>query len=277
MAGRYPVSLLCRLATVSKSGYYKWTKRQGHPTEKELNDEATKAKILECYTKVKGIYGYRRIKVSLQKQFGILANHKRVYRLMKQLGIQSRIRKKRRYFGKRESSVVSGNILNREFRADRPNEKWVTDVTYLRVQGQNHYLSVILDLYNNEVISYKLSQRNDLPLVLQTIRAAIKRKKAKGVLLHSDQGHQYTSRQYHKLLRDSNITASMSRKGNCLDNACVESFFGHFKSECFYSETFKTKADLERAVHKYIRFYNHKRFQGRLKNHSPVEYRTMVA
>ena len=277
MAGRYPVSLLCRLATVSKSGFYKWARRQDHPTDKDLHDEATKAKILDCYRKVKGIYGYRRIKVSLQKQFGLVANHKRVYRLMKQLGIQSRIRKKRKYFGKRESSVVSGNVLNRDFRATRPNEKWVTDVTYLPVQGQNHYLSVILDLHNNEVISYKISQQNDLPLVLQTVQAAIKRRNPKGVILHSDQGHQYTSRQYHKLLGDSNITASMSRKGNCLDNACAESFFGHLKSECFYTETFKNKSDLERAVRRYIHFYNHKRFQRRLKNHSPVEYRTMVA
>lgn len=197
---------------------------------------------------------------------------------MKQLGIQSRIRKKRKYIGRLGAFVVQGNVLNREFRASRPNEKWATDVTYLTyltVQDQSHDLSVILDLYNNEVISFKLSQRNDLPLILQTVQRAIKRRKPKGVILHSDQGYPYSSRQYHKLLNDSRITASMSRKGNCLDNACVGSFFGHFKSECFYKEKFKTISDLERAVRRYIHFYNHKRFQGRLKNHSPVEYRTI--
>ena len=277
MAGRFAISLLCRIATVSKSGYYKWLKRQASPSAKMLSDKAMEAKILECYRKVKGIYGYRRIKVCLEKKYGITVNHKRVYRLMRQIGIQSCIRKKRKYFGRRESTVVSSNVLNREFKAANPNEKWVTDVTYLLVQGHRLYLSVLLDLYNNEVISYRISHRNDLPLVLETVQAAVNRRKANGVVLHSDQGHQYTSRQYHKLLQDSGMIASMSRKGNCLDNACAESFFSHFKSECLYLETFRSKTDLENAIRRYINFYNHQRFQKRLKNHSPVKYRTMVA
>jgi putative transposase len=277
MAGQYAVSLLCRIAKVSKSGYYKWLYRQANPSAKQMEDEATKTKILASYHKVKGIYGYRRIKISLQKEHGVTVNHKRVYRLMQVLGIQSRIRKKRKYFGRPESTVVSENHLNRNFTATKPNEKWVTDITFLSVQGQWLYLSVLLDLFNNEVVSYRISERNDLSLVLETVKAAVKKRKAKGVLLHSDQGHQYTSRQYHKLLSDSKITVSMSRRGNCLDNACVESFFGHLKSECIYLESFKSKEDLETAVRRYVHFYNHKRFQSRLKNHSPVRYRTMAA
>ncbi|PWJ98175.1 IS3 family transposase, partial [Tumebacillus permanentifrigoris] len=275
LAGQYAVSLLCRIAKVSKSGYYKWLHRQANPSAKKLDDEATQAKILECYRKVRGIYGYRRIKISLQQEYGITVNHKRVYRLMQVLGIQSRIRRKRKYFGRREATVVSPNLLNRNFKATKPNEKWVTDITFLSVQGQWLYLSVLLDLYNNEVISYRISERNDLPLVLETVKAAIKKRKPKGVHLHSDQGHQYTSRQYHKLLSTSGITASMSRKGNCLDNACAESFFSHLKSECIYLDKFKSKTELEVAVKRYVKFYNHKRFQSRLKNHSPVRYRTM--
>jgi putative transposase len=277
LSERYPILLLCSLAGVSRSGYYKWVARQQDLSRKMVENEDLKAKILECHQEVNKIYGYLRVKVWLRQKYGIHVNHKRVYRLMRELGIQACIRKKRKHFGRKEKVVISENKLNREFTASRPNEKWVTDITYVIFNGRRLYLSVIYDLFNNEVVAYKMSKRNDLKLVIDTVKAAIKKGDVSGVLLHSDQGFQYTSRQYNQLLQQYNITASMSRKGNCLDNACIESFFSHLKSECLYLHNFETDEEVQNAIHSYIRFYNNKRFQSRLNNLSPVQYRAQAA
>ncbi|WP_094777190.1 IS3 family transposase [Domibacillus aminovorans] len=183
------------------------------------------------------------------------------------------MRKKRTFYGKKEACVVSGNHLNREFHATRPNEKWVTDVTYLPFNQKRLYLSVIYDLYNNEVVSYKLSRYNDFQLVRDTLKAAVQKRKVKGTLLHSDQGVTYTSRAYHHLLAKHQMRASMSRKGNCLDNACIESFFCHLKAECFHLLTFSQVSEVEQAIDEYIQFYNKARYQKKLKNLSPIQFR----
>lgn len=278
MAGGYgSIQQLCEIAGVSRSGYYKWVKRQGQPSQKQLEDERLKKKIKECHEELKGIYGYRRVKVWLKRTYKLNINHKRVQRLMREMGICAVIRKKRPYYGKKEPYVISDNHLNREFHASKPNEKWVTDITYLIFNGQKLYLSAIKDLYNNEIVAYHISSRNDIKLVLDTLKKAIKKRNVNGLLLHSDQGFQYTSRQYNNLLKRYNIKASMSRKGNCLDNACMENFFSHFKAECFNLYSFRTAEEVKDAVHKYIRFYNHQRFQKKLNNLSPYEYRTQAA
>ncbi|OEF95966.1 integrase, partial [Vulcanibacillus modesticaldus] len=230
-------------------------------------DEKLKNKILECHQKVKGIYGYRRIKGWLKRRYNLKVNHKRVQRLMKEMGICAVIRKKRPYYGKKEPYVISNNNLNRDFHATKPNEKWVTDITYLIFNKKRLYLSAIKDLYNNEIVAYHVSSRNDLQLVIDTVKKAIKKRKKRnvnGVFLHSDQGFQYTSRQYNQLLKRYNIKASMSRKGNCLDNASMENFFSHFKAECFHLYSFRTTEEVKNAVKRYIRFYNHHRFQEKL-------------
>jgi transposase InsO family protein len=275
--GNCSIQLLCKIAEVSKSGYYKWLKRQESPTEKQLDDEKIKKKIMVCHEKLKGIYGYRRVQTWLEKTYGLHINHKRVQRLMNELGIQAVIRKKKPYYGKKEAYVVSENHLNRDFVASKPNEKWVTDITYLIFNGQKLFLSAIKDLYNNEIVAYQISRRNDLKLVIDTLKKAKKKRNVKGILLHSDQGFQYTSRQYNNLLKKYQMKASMSRKGNCWDNACMENFFSHFKSECFYLYSFKTAEEVRDAVKKYIRFYNHQRFQKKLNNLSPYQYRIQAA
>jgi len=278
MAGVYgSVQPLCEIAGVSRSGYYKWGKRQKHPSQKQLEDEQLKIKIEECHKKRKGIYGYRRVKVWLKRKYKLNINHKRVQRLMREMGICAVIRKKRPYYGKKEPYVISDNHLNREFHASKPNEKWVTDSTYLIFNGQKLYLSAIKDLYNNEIVAYHIRPRNDIQLVLDILKKAIKKRNVNGLLLHSDQGFQYTSRQYNNLLKRYNIKASMSRKGNCLDNACMENFFSHFKAECFHLYSFRTAEEVKDAVHQYIRFYNHQRFQKKLNNLSPYEYGTQAA
>ncbi|MED4718804.1 IS3 family transposase [Bacillus badius] len=274
--GDFSVQLLCRIAGVSKSGYYKWMKRQLSPSQKQIENEAIKEKILECHEKFKGIYGYRRILVWLRLTYNLSINHKRVQRLMSELGIQAVIRKKRPYYGKKEAYVVSDNHLNRDFQASKPNEKWVTDITYLIFNGQKLYLSAIKDLYNNEIVAYQISNRNDLKLVIDTLRKAKIKRNVKGILLHSDQGYQYTSRLYSQILKKYQMKPSMSRRGNCWDNACMESFFSHFKSECFNLYFFRSAAEVKFAVQQYIRFYNHQRFQKKLNNLSPYKYRTQA-
>ncbi|USK31100.1 IS3 family transposase [Bacillus sp. CMF21] len=277
---QFSIITLCKIAGVSKSGYYKWFKRQNNPSKKELEDQSIVTKIIKCQQDpdINWSYGYPRIKTWLKKTYGLRVNHKRIYRLMKRYGIQAKIRKKKwRHFGRKEKCVVSDNYLNREFSATRPNEKWVTDITCLKFNGKKIYLSTILDLYNNEVVSYKISERNDLKLVTDTLKSAIKKRDVKGLLLHSDQGFQYTSIRYNQLLKRSNINVSMSRKGNCFDNACIESFFSHFKTEYFYRSRFKTSKEVTTTVRKYIKFYNNKRFQKKLNNLSPTEFRATAA
>lgn len=274
---KHSISILCRVGKVSRSGYYKWLKRENTLSKKQLSDLDLQKKIMECHKKVKGIYGYYRITVWLKRTYGIVVNHKRVYRLMKLMGIQAKIRKKKPYFGKREASVISSNILNREFKSNEPNKKWATDITYLLFNNQRLYLSVIIDLFNREVVSYQISDHCSVKLVLDTVKVASKNRSVNGILLHSDQGHQYTSRSYNALLRSKNIQPSMSRKGNCLDNACIENFFGHLKSELMYLNNFKTKNEVIKAVNEYMYFYNNERFQAKLNNRSPIEYRTTVS
>lgn len=274
----YAVSLLCKILNVSRSGYYKWLHRQAHPSFKSQEDQRLKKLILHCHKQYKGIYGYYRVQMWLKRTYNLVVNHKRVYRLMTELNIQAIIRRKRRYFGGRETKkTVSTNLLNRNFTAKRPNEKWVTNITYLQFGQQSLFLSVIYDLFNREVIAYHLSDRNDLQLVRKTIEKAVQCHKAEGVVLHSDQGIQYTSHQYHRLLQKLKIIPSMSRKGNCLDNACVENFFSHLKAEFMYIHHFQEKEEVKTAVDHYITFYNEERYQRKLGNLSPKEYREMIA
>jgi putative transposase len=278
LTSQYTVSLLCKILGVSRSGYYKWLRRQAHLGCKAIEDQQLKQLIVQCHQQYKGIYGYYRIVMWLKRKHALVVNHKRVYRLMKELNIQAKIRRKRRYFGGREvEKTVSTNVLNRDFNATRPNEKWVTDITYLQFGQQTLYLSVIYDLFNNEVIAYHISERNDLKLVRVTVEKAVKNQKTEGIVLHSDQGIQYTSRQYHELLQKYKMIPSMSRKGNCLDNACVENFFSHLKTELMYLHRFREKEEVKAAVDHYITFYNEERYQRKLGNLTPKEYKEKIA
>lgn len=220
-------------------------------------------------------FGYLRMTTALRRE-GFQVNHKRVYRLMKNLGIRSVIRKKRRFFGK-AVSVVHPNRLDRQFKADTPLSKLVTDITYIRVGERFVYLSVIQDLFNNEIVSWHLSERNDLALVTKTIDLLVQRADLSGALLHSDQGFQYTSKPFNNKLTRLGIVGSHSKRGNCFDNACIESFFSHLKAEKIYLTNPQTIVELEQDVSDYVSFYNHERFQKKLNDRSPVEYRHAVA
>jgi putative transposase len=215
------------------------------------------------------------MQVLLRRKYGLHINHKRVYRLLRELGLQAVIRRKQRYprFFGGKGHRVAANVLNREFVAPAPNQKWATDITYLRVGGRQYYLSVLLDLFNKEVVGYQLSTMMDAQMVMATVEPALRARATDGLLIHSDQGMQYATQAYQRLLRRYGVTQSMSRRGNCLDNACIEGFFGHLKSEWQPERLTVDAPTLAMLIDQYIHFYNHERYQQGLRDRAPVEYR----
>jgi transposase InsO family protein len=224
--------------------------------------------VLQTYQRYEGKYGYRQLQLFLWQDQGIWMNHKKVFRLMQMLGIQSRIRRKQRSNSSYTSAQrVAENRLKRDFSAKQPNQKWVTDITQYRVGERWIYLSAIKDLFNNEIVAYEIGERNDNELVLRTFRKAFaKQKDVTGLVVHSDQGFQYTSHAYHDMLPKVGARISMSQRGNCYDNASMKSFFSHLKTEGLYPYHIRTVAEAQRKIETYIRFYNRKRPQRKLKN-----------
>ena len=201
-------------------------------------------------------------------------NHKAVLRLMKQLGLQCFVRMKKYKSYKGDVGKVVSNILNREFIAEKPNQKWVTDVTEFSLFGTKLYLSPIIDLFNGEIVSYSLSERPVFSQVIDMLEKAFaKIPNNTNLILHSDQGWQYQMKQYQYMLKEKGIRQSMSRKGNCLDNSCAENFFGLLKSELLYLQEFESIEHFKQELIEYIEYYNNKRIKGKLKGMSPVNYR----
>lgn len=183
-----------------------------------------------------------------------------------------RIAKYRSYKG--QVGLIADNILQRQFQANKPNQKWVTDVTEFNIRGEKLYLSPIMDLFNGEIVAFKTQRRPVFGLVKDMLSDALEKlKRNDKPVVHSDQGWQYQMSHYRKQLTDNGLTQSMSRKGNCLDNASMESFFGILKSECFHGAEFKSIDELEQTVKEYIHYYNHERIKVKLKGLSPVDYR----
>ncbi|WP_311394779.1 IS3 family transposase [Empedobacter stercoris] len=230
--------------------------------------------MTKIYHKHKGRYGYRRITTELNKN-GYLINHKTVFRLMKVLGLKSLIRGKKYKSYKGSIGKITANLLDRKFKSIAPNQKWVTDITEFKVGNQKLYLSPIIDLYNQEIISYELSERPIFNLVINMLKKAFKTLPNESkLMLHSDQGWQYQMRQYQFLLKEKGIIQSMSRKGNCLDNAIIENFFGTLKSELFYLKKFNSIEQLKKEIKQYIYYYNNERIKSNLNKMSPIKYRT---
>lgn len=273
MKGRYPITWLTEMAKLERSGYYKWLKN-GKESLRKQNDMVLKEQILAIHQTHK-MYGYPRMKIALRDK-GFLVNHKKVYRLMSELGIQSIIRKKRRVWGNRLSRVFD-NVLERQFKERVENEVLVTDITYLPTKNGFLYLSAVQDLYNNEIVAWRISKRNDLELVMDTLQELTAKRNVYRSIIHSDQGYQYTSIKYHQTVEQLGMIGSHSRKGNCHDNSCIESFFSHFKSECLYLLHDYSEETVRQAVEQYIYFYNYQRFQKRLNHLAPIEYRHQMA
>ena len=229
--------------------------------------------ITKIYHENKGRYGYRRITIELCKH-NIPLNHKTVQRLMKELGLVCRVRMKkyRSYTG--EVGKIAPNLLNRDFKAKKPNEKWVTDVTEFSLFGEKLYLSPILDLYSRDVVSYTISERPVLSMVTSMLDKAFNTlPEGTELILHSDQGWQYQHKQYQRMLAKKGIQQSMSRKGNCLDNAVMENFFGLLKSELLYLMEFKSMDHFKRELIEYLDYYNNHRIKAKLKGLPPAIHR----
>lgn len=231
-------------------------------------------RINELYEEHEHRLGYRRMTLQLQNE-GHLINHKTVYRLMKEMGVLSRVKIKKFVTYRGDVGSKAPNILNRDFSATRPNEKWVTDVTEFHLFGRKLYLSPVLDLFNGEIVAYNIEERPVLGLVTKMLDSAFERLGTDDKpLLHSDQGWHYQHKAYRTALEAHGINQSMSRKGNCLDNAAMESFFGILKSELLYLKEFESMEHFIRELIKYIDYYNHRRIKVKLKGMSPVQYRT---
>jgi transposase InsO family protein len=269
---KYPVKLMCVFFEVSRSGYYAFLKRQAAPRY----DEALGGLIRECQQRTHSTYGYRRVGIWLERQ-GIQANHKAVLRIMNKYGLLAQIRRRRKYQQMGEQLHRYPNILNRNFTAARPNEKWVTDISYIKTPQGVLYLSMIRDLFDNSIVAYKMGTEQSVNLVLNTIREAKEKEMVTAKLqLHSDQGFQYTSPAYFTLTQKYGITPSMSRRANCYDNAMAENFFSILKTECIRRCKPKTNDQARLIIDNYIYFYNHERIQLKTKL-TPLEKRRQLA
>ena len=264
---KYSVSKMCRFFKVSRSGYYDYVKRMDIPAW----DLPLAEKIRECQELCGKTYGYRRVHIWLERN-GIYRNPKTVLRVMQKYGLLSVIRRKKyRNYG--DYLHRYPNLLNRDFNAESPNQKWVTDISYIHTKQGVLYLSVIRDLFDNSIVAYKTGTEQNINLVLSTIKEAKKKEKGTADLqLHSDQGVQYTSQAYFKLTQSYGITPSMSRRGNPYDNALAENFFSILKTECIYRVKLQTYEEARLLIGEYIHFYNNQRIQLKTKL-TPLEKR----
>ena len=255
----YPISVMCRFFGVSRSGYYDFVHRSSMPERDSGLAEIISQQQKQSY----GTYGYRRMHLVLAAK-GIHYNPKTILRVMKKYDLLAEIRRRRKWVNMGQQLHRYENLLNRQFVADKPNSKWVTDISYIHTKQGVLYLSMIRDLYDNSIVAYKTGTEQTVNLVLDTIRLAMKKEKkrvAAELQLHSDQGFQYTSQAYFKLTQSYGITPSMSRRGNCYDNAMAENFFSILKTECIYRHKPETFNEANEMIDRYIHFYNHVRIQ----------------
>ena len=269
-----PVELSCEILHVSRSAYYKWLK--GDFGERVRENEQI-AEIIEDIHRKDPDKGYRRIRDDLERYHGIDVNDKRVLRICRKRGIKSTIKYSNHGCTRqaRNPQYIAENILNREFTAEKPNEKWLTDVTefkwYEGIEKHKVYLSAILDLYDRRIVSFVIRDHNDNPLVFDTFDAAVAANPDAHPLFHSDRGYQYTNRTFHGKLEAAEMTQSMSRVGKCIDNGPMEGFWGILKRERYYGKRFQSREELVEIIEEYIFYYNNQRLQRNLGVLTPME------
>ena len=264
---KYSINSMCKFFEVSRSGYYAFLKRMDIPDR----DLPLAEKIRECQEESHRTYGYRRVHIWLERQ-GIYRNPKTVLRVMQKYNLLSVVRRKKFHYCSQYLHRYP-NLLNREFNAERPNQKWVTDISYIKTAQGFLYLSIIRDLYDNSIVAYKMDKEQSIKLVLDTIKAAKRKEKITAeVQLHSDQGFQYTSQAYFNLTQSYGITPSMSRRGNPYDNALAENFFSILKTECIHRVKASGYDEASLIISEYINFYNNYRIQTKTKL-TPLEKR----
>ena len=261
--------MLLQISRLPRSTYYYHLKQSKVDKYSELKQE-----IEQIFTENKQRYGYRRILLVL-RQKGLVINHKTVHKLMRSMELHGKRRKSKYKSYKGEVGKIVPNIINRDFGTSKPYEKLATDVTELAVCDDKVYLSPIIDLYNNEVVSYSISLSPNFEQTRDMLQGLFdKLPKGAQPILHSDQGWQYQMKEFQRQLREHNIIQSMSRKGNCLDNSVMENFFGRLKVEMFYGEKFQTVDEFVHCLKEYIHYWNNERISLTLNGMSPVQYRT---
>ena len=268
----FSVALLLDIAQLPRATFYYHLKR----IKRADKYEAAKAEITTIYHENKGRYGYRRITAELRSR-NFPLNHKTVQRLMKELGLVCRVRMKKYRSYKGKVGKIAPNLLNRNFYAEKPNQKWVTDVTEFSLFGEELYLSPILDLCSSDLVSYTISDRPVLSMVTNMLEKAFEKiPDGTELILHSDQGWQYQHKQYQRMLHKKGIRQSMSRKGNCLDNAVIENFFGLLKSELLYLQKFESIEHFKQELIEYLDYYNNRRIKAKLKGLPPAIHRQLA-
>ena len=268
---KYSIKFMCEFFNVSRSGYYDFVARM----EKPDKDEVIAKQIAECQKDTNQTYGYRRVKIWLLRETGLVINHKAVLRIMNKYGLLSDIRKQRPLYMRQQAMHKYENRLNRDFKAIKSNSKWVTDISYIQTKQGTLYLSAIKDLYDNFIVAYDMGTIHDYGLVERTVKKA-KKEVADGLILHSDQGFQYTSSGYSKLTQEYGILPSMSRAGTPIDNSPAENFFSILKSECINRHKIATYEEARLLIGDYINFYNFHRIQLKTKL-TPYEKRCQPA
>ena len=261
---------------MNRSSYYKWLDRKEEVNEE---DEWIKETILNFHDLLNGILGYRRMTLFINRTYELKYNIKRIRRHMRDLGVSSAIRRKKKNYLRYKPEQVGQNVLNREFTASKPNEKWLTDVTEYKIIGSTKklYLSAILDLYDNSIVAYRMGTSNNNNLVFNTFDDAIKsHPKCEKILFHSDRGFQYTNRVFKRKLDDKKFIQSMSRVNRCIDNGPMEAFFGVMEVEMYKLNKFYSIEQLKMAIEEYILFYNNHRYQPVLKGLTPMELRNQA-
>ena len=249
---------MCAALEISQRTYYKYRNSE----DKDYYDYLI---IKEIFDESKGTYGYRRVCEGVLIKYGVMFNHKKVQRIMKKYNIKPQYtRKKKNPSYKRIEANVKPNLVKRKFNVDKENKIWTTDITYLIFNGKRAYLSTILDLYDRKIVAYKISRFNDLNIVINTLNEAIaKRKDVKGLIIHSDQGYQYTSFQYKAICESNGIQISMSRKGTPIDDSPMESFHAILKKETLYNNDITNLAEYIALVEDWLEFYNTKRLKNK--------------
>ena len=278
-AEHYPIQKLCATVHIARSAYYKWLNRT--PSHSQQVNEQLLEWIKQHYEERNGILGYRQMTIVINREHNVHYNKKRIYRLMNILHLKSVTRIKKKTYIPSTPQITAENVLNRDFDADKPNEKWLTDVTefkyYVGTTIKKLYLSAILDLYDRRIVAYKISDINNNYLVFSTFDEAVRLNPNAHPIFHSDRGFQYTSKYFHQKLVNAGMIQSMSRVGRCIDNGPMEGWWGILKSEMYYLCKFKDKDELISAIEEYIRYYNTGRYQIKLHCMTPMEYHEAYA
>lgn len=269
----YPITMLCKIANVSKSGYYKWWKNAD-----KIKDEGDILLIAEMFFKSKQKAGFRRIKMNLLSEYGIIMNHKKIIRIMRKYGMRTKIRQANPYKYSaqiRQSNIICPNLVNRKFKDQSPNSVYSSDITYLKYSSNTAFLSVLLDVKTSEVVSYRLSDNLQMDFVLDTIENGINKYTTRDLIIHTDRGIHYTNTIYQNLLRKYGVKQSMSAPATPRDNAPIESFFGHLKDEIDYKKC-KTFEELSEIIDDYMYNYNYTRKQWSKMKMTPIEYKNYL-